>query len=135
MSGALELSSRVGPDNRKGEGLMDANCIFCKIIKGEIPAEVLVDNEFALVFKDINPSAPIHYLAIPKKHIATLNDVTPQDADFVSGIMGALADAAGKLGVAESGYRVVTNVNRDGGQEVFHLHYHLLSGRRMGRMG
>ena len=114
---------------------MDDNCIFCKIIKGEIPAEVLVENEYALVFKDINPSAPIHYLAIPKKHIATLNDVTPQDADFVSGTLRALADAARKLGVADTGYRAVTHANRDGRPEVFHLHCHLLSARRKGQMG
>lgn len=114
---------------------MDDNCIFCKIIRGEIPAEVLLENEFALVFKDINPAAPIHYLAIPKKHIATLNDVSAGEGEFIAGTLRAVAEAADKLGVAESGYRVVTNVNRDGGQEVFHLHVHLLSGRRMGKMG
>ncbi len=116
-------------------GVMDDNCIFCKIIKGEIPAEVLVENESAIVFKDINPSAPIHYLGVPKEHIATLNDVGAQHAELVAGTLRALAEAADKLGVAESGYRVVTNVNRDGGQEVFHLHLHLLSGRRLGKMG
>ena len=114
---------------------MDDNCIFCKILKGEIVSEILVANEHALVVKDVNPAAPIHYLAIPKKHIATFNEIGAEDGQLMAGTLRALADAAEKLGVSESGYRLVTNVNRDGGQEVFHLHIHLLSGRRMGKMG
>ncbi len=108
-----------------------SDCLFCKIRDGQIPAEIVHTDDHCLAFRDINPAAPVHVLLIPRKHIATLNDIGPDQA----ATMGALFEAAGKvaekLGVAESGYRVVVNCNADAGQEVFHLHLHILGGRRM----
>jgi len=114
---------------------MSESCIFCKIIRGEIPCQKVFENEHVLVFKDIHPVAPVHCLAVPKKHIPTLNDATPADAPVLAAIPLALAKVAADLGVATDGYRVITNVNSAGGQEVFHLHFHLLAGRQMKRMG
>ena len=108
------------------------DCLFCKMIAGEIEPDVVYEDDDVLAFRDINPQAPIHILIIPKRHISTLNDLTPQDA----GLMGKLYLAAGKIaeqeGVAEKGYRTLVNCNEDGGQVVFHIHMHLMAGRRMG---
>ena len=101
--------------------MRDPDCIFCKIATGEIPAERVLETEHSVVFKDINPSAPVHCLVIPKTHIPTVNDV----ADAPPEVLADLLKAA-------DGWRLVANVNRDGGQEVFHLHMHLLGGRKMG---
>lgn len=105
------------------------DCLFCKIIKREIPAEIVYENEQVLAFKDIKPEAPVHLLLIPKKHIGTFFDLTPEDA----GIAGAIQLAAGKLasdlGLAEKGFRLVSNCGKDAGQLVMHLHFHLLAGR------
>ena len=103
------------------------NCLFCKIVRGDIPAQRVAENDVCLAFRDIAPQAPTHVLVIPKAHYASLND-TP-DAS-VLGAMGEMAkEVARALGVAESGYRVVVNTGRDGGQTVHHLHLHLLAGR------
>lgn len=112
--------------------MRDPDCIFCKIATGEIPAETILETDHCVVFKDINPSAPIHCLVIPKEHIPTVNDVTEASDEVLADLFRAAAAAAGLQGVAADGWRLVTNVNRDGGQEVFHLHMHLLGGRRMG---
>ncbi|MCP5424491.1 MAG: histidine triad nucleotide-binding protein [Gammaproteobacteria bacterium] len=106
--------------------------VFSKIIAREIPADIVYEDEQVLAFRDIDPQAPVHIVIIPKKPIATLNDLTPADAELVGRLYLAAKQIAGELGVAESGYRTLINCNRDGGQDVFHLHMHLLAGRMMG---
>ena len=108
------------------------DCIFCKIAAGEIPAAKLYDDGEVLAFRDINPEAPVHLLVIPRRHIATLNDLTEADAALIGRLYLAAKRVAAEAGVAESGYRTVINCNRDAGQIVFHVHLHLLAGREMG---
>lgn len=108
------------------------DCIFCKIAAGDIPATSLYDDGEVLAFRDIHPEAPIHLLIIPRRHIATLNDLTEADAVLVGRMHLAAKQLAAELGVAESGYRLVTNCNHDAGQLVFHIHMHLLAGRELG---
>ena len=107
------------------------NCLFCKIINKNIPAEIIYENEHVLAFRDINPKAPVHILIIPKKHIETLMDIKPEDKDLISEIYMAAIKVARDEGVSSSGFRMVQNCNADGGQEVFHIHFHLLGGRKM----
>lgn len=107
------------------------DCIFCKIIGGEISADKVYEDEQVLAFRDINPQAPIHILIIPKRHIATLNDLAPRDAELIGQLYLTAKKIAKDLGVAESGYRTLINCNKDAGQDVFHIHLHLLAGRRM----
>lgn len=105
------------------------DCIFCKIASGDIPADKVYENEHVVAFRDLSPQAPHHLLIIPRKHIATLNDFSAEDA-LIFGEMGLAAKAvAQSLGVDENGYRVVVNCNGDGGQTVFHTHMHFLAGR------
>lgn len=111
------------------------DCIFCKIIEREIPSEIVYEDETVLGFKDINPAGPVHILFVPKKHYETLNDIPPGDYGILSDMMKAVVETAKKEGVDRSGYRVITNVNRDAGQVVFHLHVHLIGGKRLGKMG
>ena len=108
------------------------DCIFCKIAAGEIPAAIVYDDSEVLAFRDINPEAPVHLLLIPRRHIATLNDLSEADAALVGRLYLAGQQIAVELGVAESGYRTVINCNRDAGQLVFHIHMHLLAGRELG---
>jgi histidine triad (HIT) family protein len=108
------------------------DCIFCKIAAGDISATSLYDDGEVLAFRDIHPEAPIHLLIIPRRHIATLNDLTEADAVLVGRMLLAAKQLAAELAVAESGYRLVTNCNRDAGQLVFHIHMHLLAGRELG---
>ena len=109
-----------------------SDCIFCKIAAGEIPADTLYDDGEVLIFRDINPEAPVHLLVIPRRHIATLNDLSEVDAALIGRLYLASQQVATELGVAESGYRTVINCNRDAGQIVFHVHMHLLAGRELG---
>lgn len=109
-----------------------SDCIFCRIIAKEIPSEVLYEDEDILAFKDINPVAPVHILLIPKKHIISVNDLIDQDAQVIGRIFIVLKKLAAQLGIAESGYRVVTNTGKDGGQVVDHLHFHLIGGKELG---
>ncbi len=108
------------------------DCIFCKIAAGEIPAAKLYDDGEVLAFRDINPEAPVHLLVIPRRHIATLNDLTEADAALIGRLYLAAKRLAAESGVADSGYRTVINCNRDAGQIVFHVHMHLLAGRELG---
>lgn len=108
------------------------SCIFCKIAAGEIPADIVYDDGEVLAFRDINPEAPVHLLLIPRRHIATLNDLSEADAALVGRLYLAGQQITAELGVAESGYRTVVNCNRDAGQLVFHIHMHLLAGRELG---
>lgn len=105
--------------------------IFSKIISGEIPADIVYQDEQVLAFRDIAPQAPTHILIIPKDEIATANDITEQHKPLLGHMMVIAARIAQQLGIADGGYRLVMNCNRDGGQEVYHLHLHLLGGRRM----
>ncbi len=109
-----------------------SECLFCRMVEGEIPADVVHEDDDILAFRDIRPQAPCHILIIPKRHIATLNDLTDDDAALVGRILLTARRLAGEEGVAETGYRTVFNCNRDAGQEVFHIHLHLLAGRRLG---
>lgn len=108
-----------------------SDCLFCKIIAGGIPADKVYEDQELLAFRDIRPQAPIHVLIIPKRHIATINDLTPADAELVGKLYLTAKQIAADLGVTESGYRTVMNCNRDSGQDVFHIHLHVLAGRRM----
>ncbi len=110
------------------------DCIFCKIAKKEIPAEIVYESDTVLGFKDINPAAPAHILFIPKKHYSTLNDIPSEGLCIYEEMMRAAQSLAKEMGVSESGYRILTNVNPDAGQEVFHVHMHLIGGRKLGKM-
>ncbi|MFC3094359.1 histidine triad nucleotide-binding protein [Alteromonas sediminis] len=106
--------------------------IFTKIINKEIPADILYEDEQSLAFKDINPQAPVHFLVIPKKAIATINDITPDDREVVGHLSVVAAKVAQKLGIADEGYRTVMNCNEFGGQTVYHIHLHVLGGKPLG---
>ncbi|WP_330925371.1 histidine triad nucleotide-binding protein [Candidatus Sororendozoicomonas aggregata] len=107
------------------------SCLFCKMVTGEIPTDKVCEDDDVLAFNDINPAAPTHVLIIPKKHTSTLNDVSGQDQLLLGKIMVRASRLAEELGIAEEGYRVVMNCNRNGGQSVYHIHLHLLGGRAM----
>lgn len=109
--------------------------IFSKIIKREIPADIVFENERILALKDINPHAPVHLLIIPKKEIRDLQSVAPEDLPLISEIFQVIQQLAEQFGIVESGYRVLTNNGPDSGQIVFHLHFHLLGGKRLGGIG
>ena len=108
-----------------------SDTIFSKIIRREIPADIVFENDSVLGFRDLNPQAPVHVLFIPKKPMATLNDADDGDADLLGRLLLAARAFASKEGFAESGYRTVINCNADGGQSVYHLHLHLLAGRQL----
>jgi histidine triad (HIT) family protein len=106
-----------------------AECIFCKIAAGKIPADKIFEGEEVIAFRDVNPQAPHHVLIIPRRHIESVNELKEEDAPLVTKMILAAKEIAGKLGVAQSGYRLVLNTNRAAGQAVFHIHLHLLGGR------
>ncbi len=108
--------------------------VFSKIIAREIPADIVYEDELVLAFRDIAPSAPTHILIIPKGEIATANDVRPEDEAALGRLFTAAAKIAADEGIAEDGYRLIVNCNAHGGQEVFHLHMHLVGGRALGAM-
>jgi histidine triad (HIT) family protein len=108
---------------------MEEDCIFCKIIAGEIPADIVLENRDVVVFRDLTPQAPVHLLAIPRKHIPTINDLQTADAQQLGNLFLAAKEAAAQEGVAEDGYRTVMNCGAGAGQSVFHLHLHILGGR------
>lgn len=107
-------------------------CIFCKIVHGQIPSNIVYENEHVIAFHDIEPAAPVHVLIIPKKHIASLHEVEEGDWELIVQIHQAARQVAEILGVAEGGYRLLNNCGADAGQVVFHLHYHLLGGKKLG---
>jgi len=107
-------------------GESSAACVFCDIVNEKIPAEIVYQDQSLIAFRDANPAAPVHILVVPRKHIPTLNDIGPDDT-ILSDIGRAAAKIAADFGVAQSGYRFVINVNRGGGQVIFHLHAHLVS--------
>jgi histidine triad (HIT) family protein len=108
------------------------DCVFCKMVAGEIQPDVVFEDDEVLAFRDQNPQAPLHVLVIPKKHIATTNDLTPDTAGVVGKLYLAAKQIAADEGVAEPGYRMVMNCNAGAGQSVYHIHLHLLGGRALG---
>jgi len=109
---------------------MNDDCLFCKIADKKIQTEIVYEDEEVLGFKDVNPQAPVHFLFIPKRHIPTLNDITEEDAALLGRMLHIIKEVAAKENISEEGYRVVANCNKNAGQEVFHLHVHLLGGRK-----
>lgn len=109
-------------------------CIFCSIVLGRTPADVVFDGGDTLFFRDINPKAKVHVVGVPKKHLTSLSDVHGDDHKLVGKLLHEAADVASQLGIADSGYRVLTNVGRDAGQEIEHLHFHVLGGESLGAL-
>ncbi len=107
------------------------SCLFCKIARAEIETDYLYENEHVLAFRDIHPQAPQHILIIPRQHIASLNDLEPDNSHLIGEMVLAAKTLASEMDFAESGYRILMNCNDDGGQTVYHIHLHLLGGRRM----
>ena len=105
------------------------DCIFCKIINKEIPGSIVYENDKVLAFNDINPQAPVHIIVVPKKHVKS---VMKADREISGDLINAIQEIAKEQGVDEKGFRVITNCGEDGGQEVAHLHFHLLAGRKLG---
>ncbi|MFQ5629150.1 MAG: histidine triad nucleotide-binding protein [bacterium] len=108
------------------------DCIFCKIASSEIKGNVVFENNNVVGFRDLNPQAPVHILIVPRRHIATLNDLGAGDAQLIGAMVSAAKEIAAKEGISQDGYRLVWNCNKNGGQTVFHIHLHLLGGRVMG---
>lgn len=108
-----------------------ADCLFCKIVKGEIPAKKIHEDDDTVAFLDINPQAPTHLLVVPRRHIPTLNDLGPDDDALAGKLLRVAAALAKERGLAGRGWRMVLNTNADAGQTVFHIHAHVLGGRRM----
>lgn len=112
--------------------MLDQNCIFCKIIKGEIPSTKVYEDEKILAFKDINPVAPVHILIIPKEHFESTNEIDENNSKYVEHIFKKMAEIAETAGVKDSGYRIICNCGEAAGQEVKHLHFHLIGGKELG---
>jgi histidine triad (HIT) family protein len=109
-----------------------SDCLFCRIIAGQIPAAIEYQDDRLVAIKDINPQAPMHLLVLPRQHVATLNDLTAQDDGLVGEMVRRAAALAAEHGYAERGYRTVFNCHAEAGQTVFHIHLHVLGGRRLG---
>ncbi|WP_128896057.1 histidine triad nucleotide-binding protein [Longirhabdus pacifica] len=107
------------------------DCIFCAIRDGQLPSDKIYEDEDLIAFHDKFPKAPVHALIIPKQHIATMNDLTEEQSPLIGKMMLAAQKVAEKLGVKESGYRLINNCGKDGRQEVFHIHFHLLGGTKL----
>ena len=107
------------------------DCIFCKIIKGEIPSTKVYEDEEILAFNDVNPAAPIHILVVPKKHIESLAHLEKEDEALVGKIYGVINKIAEEQGFKDEGFRVIVNCGKNGGQEVMHLHFHILAGKKL----
>ncbi len=113
---------------------MSTDCHFCRIATGEAPAELVAANDEFVAFRDAHPLAPVHVVVIPRQHLTSLDVVEQLGPDAVGRLLHFVAAVAREQGVHETGYRVVTNIGADAGQEVFHLHWHLIGGRRLGEM-
>ena len=107
------------------------NCLFCKIAGGQIPAKIVYQDQDVVAFADIHPQAPQHVLLVPRRHIDSITGITPEDGPVLASIFMAATKIARELGIDKSGFRLVTNVGPDAGQSVFHLHFHLLGGRKL----
>jgi len=108
-----------------------STCIFCRIIEGSIPAKIVYQDEHTLAFDDINPQAPVHTLVIPKRHVASVLDLGESDQALLARLLLTCTKIANDKGLSEPGFRLVANTGRDGGQTVFHLHFHVMGGRHM----
>lgn len=108
-----------------------SDCIFCKIIKKEIPAKIIYEDDKVIAFEDINPQAPVHLLVVPRKHIPTILDLTSEDNQLIVHILLTANNLAKNKGISVSGFRTVFNCNKDAGQAVYHIHLHILGGRRL----
>lgn len=111
--------------------IIEMNCIFCKIVKGEIPSKKIYEDNLVFAFNDIAPQAPVHILIVPKRHYSTILEIEEKDKELIGHIFIVANKIAKEMGFNEKGFRIVVNCNRDGGQTVFHLHFHLLAGRPM----
>ncbi len=111
--------------------MASSECLFCSIVAGEIPADIIYESDSVIAFRDIDPQAPTHVLIIPRHHIATINDLEESDAERVGRLFLAAREIAKQEGFEETGYRTVMNCNADAGQTVFHIHLHLLGGREL----
>ncbi len=111
--------------------MSENNCLFCRIIAGEIPAEIIHQDERSIAFRDINPQAPVHLLVIPREHLESLDEATQRDEATLGHLLRIAARVANEQGLSESGYRTVINTGADAGQEVFHLHLHVIGGRKL----
>jgi histidine triad (HIT) family protein len=111
-----------------------ADCIFCKIAAGEIPAAKVYEDDQVVAFNDINPVAPVHVLIIPKKHLDSVNALSEEDTALLGRIFTTVQNVAREKGIAETGYRVVSNTGKNSGQVVFHLHFHLIGGKPLGHL-
>ncbi len=112
--------------------MSDPDCLFCKILAGDIPADIIYESDTAIAFRDVNPRAPTHVLIVPREHIATINDINPEQEAIVGSLFSAARAIAAQEGLSDDGYRTVMNCNAAAGQTVFHLHLHLLGGRTLG---
>ncbi|MDP6376673.1 MAG: histidine triad nucleotide-binding protein [Pseudomonadales bacterium] len=115
--------------------MSDPDCIFCKVVRRELPSEIVFENDELIAFNDIGAQAPTHLLIIPKTHIATLNDLGAEHADLVGRMVLKARDLAAERGIDDDGYRLVANCNAHGGQTVYHIHLHLLGGRQLKALG
>jgi histidine triad (HIT) family protein len=111
------------------------DCVFCKIVRGQTPSRVVYEDDLVVAFPDIRPRAPVHLLVVPREHIANLEATHEDDDPLLGHLIGVARMLAAREGIAESGYRLALNNGPDGGQQVFHIHMHLLGGRRLGSMG
>lgn len=111
------------------------DCLFCKIVDKQIPSEIVYEDDKVMAFKDINPVAPVHILLIPKKHISDLTCIEAEDTELLGHLLLVAKKLAQELGIADSGFRIVNNCKADGGQVIFHLHFHLIGGRKLSHLG
>jgi len=111
--------------------MSEQDCLFCKILSGDIPADIVYESDSAIAFRDVNPQAPTHVLVIPRKHVATINDLDEDDQEIVGSLYLAAKEIARAEGISEEGYRAVMNCNEGAGQSVFHIHLHVLGGRAL----
>ncbi len=111
--------------------MSDSDCLFCNILAGDVPADIIYESDTAIAFRDINPRAPTHVLIVTREHISTMNDIDSEHEALVGSLFSAARDIAAQEGLSESGYRAVMNCNSDAGQTVFHLHLHVLGGRML----
>ena len=108
------------------------DCLFCKIIAGEIPSKKVYENDYVYAFYDINPVAPIHVIVVPKVHIESVNSIDEGNSKYVSHIFEAIPNIAENMGIKDDGYRVITNIGENGGQTIKHLHFHIIGGTKLG---
>jgi histidine triad (HIT) family protein len=114
---------------------MSSDCLFCKIVAGDIPAERIFEDEHVIAFNDINPQAPVHILVIPRAHIATINDLSPDNNELIGHMVSTAKKIAAEQNIANDGYRLIFNCNEQGGQTVYHIHLHILAGRQLRGLG